>query len=157
MPIADYLRATGVRVHGGEVGEVYKNVGKITFARAPIKGADENLFACLKIAADQLKLWIGCSSIDTGTHTKGSRHYTGRAADISEVTPMTDSSPNAAFLTNSDAVRLVTYLLEEGFHVGEGKPWAAVLFGPPRSRWNSSIVDHRDHVHVSIGPRKKAA
>lgn len=153
--MSDYLRASGVLVHKGETGEVYENVGRINISKASIRGMDQNLFACLKIVVDQLKLAINVNSIDTGAHAKGSRHYVGRAADINKISDVADTTPDQAMLTNPKALEMVEYLLAEGFHVGEGKPWAAVLFGPPRTRWNPSTSDHTTHLHLSLAPRPR--
>jgi len=153
VPISDYLRASGTRVHAGETGQVYLNVGKIAISKASIRGMDANLFAVLKIVVDQLTLSINVNSVDTGQHAKGSRHYVGRAVDINKISRMGDTTPDQAMLTNLLAREMVEYLLAEGFHVGEGKPWAAVLFGPPRTRWNTSKADHTTHLHMSLAPR----
>lgn len=155
MPISDFLRATGVLVKKDESGELYENVGRITVTNAAIRGVDQNLWAVLKICADELALWLNIISFDTGAHAKNSRHYTGRAADVNKITPITDTTANQAMLTNKDALRVVEYLLAGGFHVGEGQPWAAILFGPPRTRFNSSTVDHTNHLHCSLAPKPR--
>ncbi len=155
MPISDYLRATGVLIHAGETGVLYSNVGRIIVAKAAIRGIDQNLWACLKIAVDHLKLDVNVNSIDTGQHVQNSRHYQGRAADINKFSVVGDETPDQAMLTNPKALQMVEYLLIEGFHVGEGKPWAAILFGPPRTRWNPSRIDHTTHLHVSLAPKPR--
>lgn len=158
MPISDYLRATGILILAGEEGQVYLNVGKIAITKPAIRGMDQNMFACLKIAVDALKLSIQVNSIDTGFHSVRSRHYTGRAVDINKISVMGDTTPDQAMMTNKHAREMVEYLLAGGFHIGEGKPWAAILFGPPRTRWNPSTSDHTAHLHLSLAPkpRKKA-
>lgn len=158
MPVSDYLRASGVRIKPGVTGEVYENVGRITISKAATRGMDQNMFAVLKIVVDQLKLSVQINSIDTGLHSPGSRHYVGRAVDINKISDVGDSTPDQAMLNNPKAIQMVEYLLAEGFHIGEGKPWAAILFGPPRTRWNPSRSDHVNHLHMSLGPRpmKKA-
>ncbi len=155
MPISDYLRATGILVHAGETGEVYENVGRITISNAAIRGVDQNMWACLKIAVDELKLAINVNSIDTGAHAKGSRHYVGRAVDINKISAVGDTTPDQAMLSNPKAREMIEYLLAEGFHIGEGKPWAAILFGPPRTRWNPSTSDHTTHLHMSLAPKPR--
>lgn len=157
MPISDYLRATGILILAGEEGQVYLNVGKIAITKAPIRGLDQNLFAVLKIVVDELKLSIQVNSVDTGKHAQNSRHYVGRAADINKISVMGDTTPDQAMMSNPKAREMVEYLLAGGFHIGEGKPWAAILFGPPRTRYNPTTSDHTTHLHMSLAPRKKAA
>lgn len=155
MPISDYLRASGILIHAGETGELYENVGRLTVSKAAIRGIDLHLWAVLKICADELKLWLNVNSIDTGRHVPKSRHYQGRAADVNQVTPIAASTGSPAVLTNPAALLLIDYLLAGGFYVGEYRPWPAVLFGPPKTRWNPSRVDHRTHLHCSLAPKPK--
>lgn len=154
MPLSDYLVASGERLLAGKTGVVYENVGRITVTHAARVGVDQNLFACLKIAADQLALWLNVNSIDSGEHVKNSRHTFGRAVDINQVTPVGTKEPWQATPANSQAERLVLYLLAHGFHVGERRPWAALLFGAVGTRYNPSPVDHGTHMHVSLPSRR---
>lgn len=149
MPLSDYLTASGHRVHGGEQGLVYTNVGRIWFSKAPKVGIDSNLLAVLKIAVDQLHLTININSVDTGTHSPSSRHYSGRAADINKVGPILGQREQAT-LTNPHALRLARFLLANGFRIGEGGPWAAVLFGPVHTALNPTGISHDTHLHASL-------
>lgn len=153
MDLTPYLSASGVRELAGKAGEVHHGAGRIFFANAPLKGIDANLFRLLVTVVDELKLAIHVSSVDTGAHVVNSRHYQGRAVDISRVGDA-GGMVMIATLTNKGALRLVTTLLVEGFNVGEGRPQAAVLFGPIRSTFNNSAINHADHIHVSL-PKKK--
>jgi hypothetical protein len=152
MPLSDYLIASGQRVHGGETGQLYHHEGEIRVSTAARVGADSNLWAVLKIAVDALKLKLNILSIDTGAHVAGSRHYDGRAVDISQIGPV-GAIWSACTPANSYAVQLVNYLLAHGFKAGEGphNPGPALLFGPPRTSLNPSDVAHRHHLHVSLG------
>jgi hypothetical protein len=152
MPVEEYLTASGRRVHGGEAGVVYSETGTILFHRAPVKGIDENLFAVLKIAVDQMGLYLVISSIDTGHHVPGSRHYDGRAADISRV-GSSSRTVKSAGLSNPFASRLATYLQRHGFRVGEGGPWPGLLWGPVQSPLNPTSIPHDTHLHCSL-PRR---
>lgn len=155
MPASDYVKASGVRVHAGQKGRVYPpeggefKGGEIWFGRAPVKGIDTHLYALLKIAADELKISIFASSVDTGTHAKSSRHYRGCAVDIAAV-GLVDEPLKPARLTNAFALRLAWWFAALGFEPYENGPWPAVLFGPPRSELNRTKLDHRDHIHASL-------
>lgn len=145
----ELLVASGKRGLAGQTGEIYKGHGSIAIAKAAKIGVDLHLWAVLKLAVDALGLPISISSIDTGKHVAGSRHYDGRAVDISRV-GLNGGKWRPATVQNAEAGKLVAWLLANGFRVGEGGPWAACLFGPPHSEHNSSSIDHSDHLHVSL-------
>lgn len=149
MPIEEFQRGSGIRVHAGEAGTVYENVGRLVFRKAAIKGIDQNLFAAFKIVADQHGLVIVSSSIDTGKHTTGSRHYLGCAADIVEVYPV-GGTPLPATLANPHCIVMVEAFHAAGWRWGEGGPWGGVLIGPAMSERNRSKINHLDHCHVSV-------
>lgn len=143
------LIASGRRVLAGQSGEVHIGAGKISIARAPIHGVDDHLWLILKLAVDDLRLPVLVSSVDTGQHVPGSRHYDGRAVDISKV-GLAGGRWKPATLNNADAGHLANWLLANGFRIGEGGPWPAILFGPPHTRLNPSSIDHSTHLHVSL-------
>lgn len=149
MPVADYLKPSGQRRFKGQAGWLYEGAGRIHVARAPVKGVDSHLWALLKLAVDALKIDLNISSIDTGQHATNSRHYDGRAVDISRVGEA-GKVWRPATLLNADAVRLVQWLMKQGVKVGEGRPQPALLFGPVGHKWNSSRVNHADHLHLSL-------
>lgn len=160
MPLTDFLNAANQRVHQGETGCVYSKVGEIWISRASIKGVDANLWGALKHCVDVLGLKINVNSIDTSQeHAPNSRHYQGRAVDINRIDrmPGPTTAPLArATLGNSDAVRLVNYLLAHGFGIGErkrGTSQPGVIFGPPHSKFNPIAGDHSTHLHVSLPKR----
>jgi hypothetical protein len=54
-------------------------------------------------------------------------------------------------------VRLVSYLLANGFGIGErkrGQSQDGVIFGPPGHKWNPTSSDHHHHIHISIVKRR---
>ena len=161
MPIQDFETASGNRIMAGKKGLVYSSTGQIHFVNAPVKGIDQNLWACLKIAVDQTGLFIRVNSVDTGAHVPGSRHYQGRAVDIDQVVRAgvdlgrLPASLSSANLTNREAAKFYRYLRENGFHIGEGRPWPAVIWGPPHSHINPTSINHSTHIHVSL-PRNVA-
>ena len=155
--ITPYLIASGNLVLVGQTGRIHdaseKDGGILEIARAPIRGIDSHLWMAIKTAVDELKLHVILSSIDTGTHAVNSRHYTGRAADSNRI-GSANGMVMVASSRNDHAVRLVQWLLAHGFHIGEGKPWAAILFGPVQSHFNPTDIDHSTHLHLSL-PRKR--
>ncbi|MBA2702675.1 MAG: hypothetical protein H0U60_02350 [Blastocatellia bacterium] len=157
MPLAAFQRGTGERVHGGETGVVYSNVGQLVFQRAPRLGADASLFAACKIAADTLAFTLVFSSIDTGQHVPGSRHRLGCAGDIVAVYPVGEPVKKAT-LANSFCRQLLTLFRDAGWHVGEGGDWPGLLAGPAHSALNPSGIPHANHVHISVArPRHHAS
>jgi hypothetical protein len=160
MPLADFLEPSGVRVHAGETGCVYERVGQIWISKASIRGVDSNLWGALKHCVDVLGLKINCNSLDTGRHAVNSRHYQGRAVDINRIDKAggPQGSPMVqATTSNPWAVQLVSYLLANGFGVGErrsGQSQDGVIFGPPGHKWNPTKSDHHHHVHLSIVKRR---
>jgi hypothetical protein len=150
VPIEAFLHASGIRVHAGQQGLLYHNVGEISVSRASVHGVDQNLWAILKIVVDHLALTVNVNSIDTGQHVVHSRHASGRAVDINRVGAVTQT-PGQATLANAAAMRLVRHLQEHGFHVGEGAPpRPGLLFGPVHTPLNPTGIDHATHLHMSI-------
>lgn len=151
MSIHDLEHASGERIMKGIAGKVYSNVGSVIFQKAPVVGIDANLFGVLKAAADACSLCLSVSSIDTGSHVPGSRHYQGRAADVDEIGPSPEKLAEVR-VGGPASEKLANWLYDEGFHYGEGGPWPAILFGPPHTLRNPSAIPHEHHIHVSIGP-----
>jgi hypothetical protein len=150
VPIETFVHASGIRVHAGQQGLLYQNVGKIRVSKASIHGVDQNLWAILKIVVDELAFTINVNSIDTGQHIPNSRHASGRAVDINRVGAVTET-PGQATLANAAAMRLVRLLRAHGFHVGEGAPpRPGLLFGPVHTPLNPTGIDHAMHLHMSI-------
>ena len=157
MPIADFLAASGVRVHAHEIGLLYASEGSLWVSKPAIRGIDSHLFACLKIACDECQLALNVNSIDTGEHAPNSRHYQGRAVDINKVVVSGQSfkaTGAQATLENPRALKLLHYLLAQGFRIGEGGAWPGLFFGPPHTRYCPIAVDHSRHLHVSL-PRHR--
>jgi hypothetical protein len=160
MPLQDFLEPAGTLVHAGETGCVYSKVGQIWISRAATRGVDANLWGALKHCVDVLGLKINVNSIDTGQHARNSRHYQGRAVDINRVDDVGGPSTAPmihATLANPYAVRLVNYLLANGFGIGErkrGQSQDGVIFGPPGHKWNPTTSDHHHHVHISLVKRR---
>jgi hypothetical protein len=160
MPLSQFRYASGQKVHAGDSGKVYPPPGSaggggaIYVSRPAPHGIDANLWGALKVCVDQLDLSINCNSLTTGKHSEGSRHYAGLAADINKIGPSPGQWKQAT-LGNASAVRLVRYLLANGWSVGEGDPTRpAILFGPVGHSWNPSRVDHSTHLHVSVARRR---
>ena len=156
MPLSDFRVGSGQRVHAGKKGKLYPPPGKvggggaIYVSRAAVRGPDAHLWAALKVAVDVLDLAIQVNSIDTGQHSPNSRHYAGLAVDINKVGERRDSWQQAT-MTNPFAVELVDLFLHAGWQIGEGDPFrAGILLGPPRTKWNSSGIDHSTHLHLSL-------
>jgi len=124
--------------------------GKIYVARAPREGMVTKLFYLTCQAVDDLRFSIVVSSVDTGKHAPRSRHYTGRAEDISDV-HVYGEAYQAATMANEHARRLVEWFIAHGFHAGrESGAYNAVLFGPVGGVWNKTSSDHSDHIHSSV-------
>jgi hypothetical protein len=140
-----------MRVNKGKAGEWYNSgVGKIYCAHAPKLGIQERLLNILKVMVDANHFSIVLSSVDTGTHAKSSRHYSGRAADISDIHVYGQHS-RPVTVDNPDAWQAVRWLVDYGFRAGrENGPYDAVLLGPVKTRYNMTASDHSDHMHVSI-------
>lgn len=154
MPLADFFEATGTRIMKGATGRCYHSQrGAIYIRRGAAVGIDESLWDMLKHLVEELGVSLHISSIDTGKHAKTSRHHFGCAADVFEVgNGYEDLEPCVPGSRVTE--RIVRYLFARGVLTGEGRPTPAVLFGPPRSLWNRSAVDHSDHLHLSI-PRPR--
>lgn len=124
--------------------------GKIYCRRAPVHGIEQRLFLALCQMVDANGFSIVLSSVDTGKHVPTSRHYSGRAADISDI-HVYGHAPEAATLANPHAVAAVDWLIADGFvPAHERPPHDAVLFGPIATKYNATPEDHSDHVHASI-------
>lgn len=143
------LKGSGSRILNGKQGMLYVGKGRIECSRAAHTGIDANLWSALKLAVDDLGIVIIVNSIDTGQHTPNSRHYVGCAVDINRVGTVTGKLLGAT-LGNPAAMMLVSYLQRSGFRVGEGGPWAALLFGPAHTALNPTDLPHTNHLHVSI-------
>lgn len=156
MPLTDFLEASGKCVHAGETGCLYDSKGQIWVSKAAIKGVDTNLWGALKHCVDVLGIKVNINSIDTGKHAYNSRHYQGRAVDINKVSLV--SHPfQQAMLDNVEALRLVNYLLANGFKVGERNKWGShsgILFGPIKSKYNPTLVEHSTHLHLGLVKRR---
>lgn len=173
MPMEAFLIAAGGRNHAGKTGLLYDHVGRISVSQAARPGVDENLWACLKIAVDELRLAINIDSMDMGSPGPISLHGEGRAVTVNRVGAV-HKKWRAATLRNPQAVQLTRYLLAHGFQVGagtggaeggvppEGKTGthkadgglgpgqAALLFGPAGTLWNPSERPHTHHLHLSL-------
>lgn len=154
MPLTEYLKPAGIRVHAGEVGLLYRapSGGRIYVSKASLKGLDQNLWAILKMGVWELGLSIRANSIDTGAHNFNSRHYKGLAVDIDHVGEGPESW-KLATLENRQAMRLYFWLRSAGFRVGEragGKAVPGIIFGPVGSKYNPSTSTHEHHIHASL-------
>ncbi len=155
MPASEYLHASGIKVHAGEEGLLYRGTGRIYCSKASLRGIDSHLFAVLKMAVDQLHLSINVNSVDTGEHAKNSRHYRGMAVDINKVISVGPGEPEweQATLANKAAMKLFYWLRSAGFCVGErveGRSVPGLIFGPTHSRYNPTSISHDTHLHVSV-------
>lgn len=153
MPASDFKYASKQSVHGGEKGLVYANVGRLYFVRGCATGVDANLFAVLKILVDEHALALNVNSLCTGKHSKNSRHYAKPciAADCNRV-GLTKETWQPFTVANPHGRKLVEYLIEQGWMVGEGSPSRpGLLLGPPKSALNPSQIDHSTHLHFSLG------
>lgn len=152
---SDLLHPSGIRRFAGKDGIWYSPAGGgiIECATAPRIGIDANLYGCLKVAVDALKLHVVISSVDTGVHKANSRHRLGLAVDIDRIGPVGVLPVALVTPSDRDAYALVKWLLERGFKAGEGRgnPGPGVLWGPIHSDYNPSDANHGDHVHISLG------
>lgn len=124
--------------------------GKIVCAKAPVRGIEQRLLRITEEMVDTLGFSIVLSSIDTGSHVAGSRHYEGRAEDVTDI-HVYGREPDPVTATNPHAVAMVQWLLNVGFHAGhEAGPYDAVLLGPCGTKWNETSIPHEHHAHVSI-------
>ena len=151
----ELLHPAGVRRFAGDAGIWYHNPegGIIECVTAPTKGVDANLFGCLKVQVDRMKIHIVISSVDTGKHARTSRHYAGLAVDICRIGPVGQSPVPIVTASSLQARSYVAWLLAHGYKIGEGKsnPGPGVLWGPVHSHYNPSGIGHSDHVHQSLG------
>ena len=161
MPLTDFLEASGKCVHAGVTGCLYESrAGEIWVSKAAIKGVDANLWGALKHCVDVLGIKVNINSIDTGKHAYNSRHYQGRAVDINKIDRMDAgiaAPTHQAMLDNVEALRLVNYLLANGFKVGERNKWGShsgILFGPIKSKYNPTLVEHSTHLHLGLVKRR---
>ena len=143
--------ASGRLCLAGKMGSVYTGSGQVILRKAPRRGMDTHLFSVLTSAADDLRLVLEVNSVDTAlnVHAPGSRHASGRAVDMNKIGPFPGVAKQAT-LNNPHAMKLVQYLRVNGWHVGEGGNWPAILFGSVHTSLNPSIYDHSTHLHVSI-------
>lgn len=152
MPASDYRYASGQAVKAGEKGQVYQNVGRLYYQRGCSSGVDAHLHAVLKILVDEHAVALNVNSLCTGKHSKNSRHYAKPclAADCNKV-GKTKATWQPFTVHNPDGQRIVEYLLDNGWLIGEGEPTRpGLLLGPARSRWNPTSIDHSTHLHMSI-------
>ena len=108
-------------------------------------GVDENLWACLRIAVDQLGLAISLHAPDPDR---------GRAVTIRKI-GKEGRVWHPATLANPDALRLAEYLRRHGFHVGEDGEGPTLRLGPPHTALNPTPGDHAQQLVVSL-PRHSA-
>jgi len=151
MSLADFKFGSGHRILAGQQGLLYDGRGEIWVAKPSIHGPDENLWGALKVGVEALRVKIMLSSIDTGQHVPNSRHYEGRAADVSMISSRDHVGWQPAVLANRAAVQFVNFYRQHGWRVGEGGNWPAFLMGPVGGAWNPSKVPHEHHIHLSIG------
>lgn len=149
MPLSDFRRGTGERVHQGQTGVVYQHLGAVRFLIAPHIGIDASLFAALKWLADDLRIVIVAGSIDTGKHVEHSRHSVGCAADLVEMY-REGQEPLPVTLANPYAKQVVRACLGAGWHIGEGGDFPGIILGPPHSDFNPTETEHRTHCHISV-------
>lgn len=150
--------AEGKKVLAGQSGILYDQRGLIKVREGAIqRGVDGNLWRTLKCAVDELKIQVLVYSGDSGKHSNQSRHYTGRAVDLSRIgrpgqvwDPVTVKHPLAILLSE--------WLLHHGFGPGERRGKLSIpglIFGATGSRLNPGAPDHLDHIHLSVVMRKK--
>lgn len=139
------------RVNAGKAGLWWDSgKGKIVCARAPVRGIEQRLLTLTEELVDAHGLSIVISSVDTGAHVPGSRHYQGRAEDITDV-HVYGHEPEPVSLANPHALAMVHWLVDHGFHAGhENGPYDAVLLGPVGTEWNATKIDHSTHAHISV-------
>jgi hypothetical protein len=138
-------------VNAGQKGCWYDSgKGKIAVINAPTRGMELRLLRITEQMVDAKGLSIVVLSIDTGKHVPGSRHYQGRAVDVTDV-HLYGQNPEPVSLANPHAVAMVEWFIGHGFVAGhERGPYDAVLFGPVGSKWNATQIPHEHHVHASI-------
>jgi hypothetical protein len=135
---------------GGDTVWYDSGKGKIYVIRAPIRGMEERLFDQTVAMVDALGFSIQILSVDTGKHAPRSRHYTGRAEDITDVHPY-GGGQMVCTLENPYARLMVEWFMANGFQAGrENGPYDAILLGPAGTPWNKTKVPHEHHAHASI-------
>jgi len=124
--------------------------GKIFCLKAPTRGIEERLYQTTVEMVDTLGFSIQIFSVDTGKHAPRSRHYTGRAEDITDVHLYGEESQPCT-MHNPHAIAMVEWLMAHGFQAGrENGPYDAVLLGPVGTTFNRTKSPHANHAHVSI-------
>ena len=138
-------------VNAGKAGVWFDSgKGKIAVTNAPIRGMEPRLLTLIETMVDALGFSLVILSVDTGQHVVGSRHYEGRAADITDI-HVYGRDPDPVSVTNPHAVAMVQWLVNHGFTAGhENGPYDAVLLGPCGTRWNATSIAHEHHAHVSV-------
>jgi hypothetical protein len=118
----------------------------IQVSKASLHGADEHLWACLRIAVDQRGRAIGLDAPDPDK---------GRAVVIGKV-GKEGGAWHPAALANPDALRLAEYLRVYRFPAGEDgdseAPGTTLRLGPPHTALNPTPGDHAQHLWVSLPP-----
>ena len=146
MWLNGFLIASGAGIHARKEGVLYDEIGRIVVSPASSHGVDEHLWACLRIAVDQLGLVIRLSAPDP---------HRGRAVVIGQIGKERGvASP--ATLANPDALRLAEYLRVHGFHASEDEEKPALRLGPPHTALNPTSGDHAQQLVVSL-PRNSAS
>jgi hypothetical protein len=145
MGLEKFVQASGVCVHAREEGVVYDDGGRIVVSHAGLHGVDEHLWACLRIAVDQLFLVINLSAVADD----------GASVTIGKVGPA-DRVGAPVTVDNPDAIRLVEYLRAHGFGVGEEGPQPCLLLGPSQTLLNPTEVDYSQQLVVTL-PRGSAS
>lgn len=149
--------AEGKKVLAGQSGVLYDQRGLIKVREgANLRGVDGNLWRTLKAVVDELGIQIYLYSIDSGKHAPTSRHYSGRAVDISRI-----GKPGGVYdhvtVQHPLAMKLAEWLLAHGFGPGERDRKGSIpglIFGAKGSRLNPNAADHLDHIHLSCVMRK---
>jgi len=143
---AELRSAAPIRVHAGEAGVLYDEIGRIVLGHASLHGVEWGLWERLRLAVDQLRLVIDLR-VDDPTY--------GRAVRVVKVGSEAGVW-RPATLENANAIRLTEYLRVHGFRAAEAGPEPTVAFGPPHSALNPTAHDRSGHLYVSL-PRRRAA
>jgi hypothetical protein len=151
------LHPADERVKAAEAGLWWRSgngPGLIECRRAPVKGIDRHLLELLQSVCQRLGIHMVIADVDSGRYPKSSRHRHGRAVAISQLSHHgNDLRP--CTLANPVAKELVTYLLNHGFRVGEGRenPGPGLLFGPIWHCYNNTGQDFSDRLRISLGKK----
>lgn len=145
MWLNGFLIASGVEIHARKEGVLYDEIGRIVVSPASPHGVDEHLWACLRIAVDQLGLVIGLHAPHPDKGRVVVIHRIGKEG----------GAWRPATLANPEAIRLMEYLRLHGFHAGADGEDPALRLGPPHTALNPTPGDHAQQLVVSL-PRNSA-